>query len=129
VNYRLDDRLDSIAAKHDGTYTRYADDLVFSFAKDEPSKIRGLISFVKHVLEQEGYRINHHKKLRIRRRYERQLVTGLVVNQRPRLPRETRRWLRAVRHRLKKTGAATLTADQLKGWESLEKMIAQQSKK
>jgi hypothetical protein len=52
-----------------------------------------------------------------------------VVNQRPRLPRDKRRWLRAVRHRLKKTGTATLTADQLKGWESLEQMIAEQSKK
>jgi hypothetical protein len=54
-------------------------------------------------------------------------VTGLVVNNGVRLPRETRRRLRAIRHRLAAGRDATLTADQLAGWAALENMIAKQA--
>ena len=43
-----------------------------------------------------------------------------------RLPREVRRRLRAVRHHLAKDKPATLTAAQLAGWNSLQKMVAAQ---
>ncbi|MEL7237820.1 MAG: hypothetical protein AAGK78_03080, partial [Planctomycetota bacterium] len=52
------------------------------------------------------------------------LVCGLVINDTPNLPRETRRRLRAIRHRLATTGEATLTPDQLAGWTAFEHMIA-----
>ena len=45
-------------------------------------------------------------------------MTGLVFNDRPDLPRETRRWLRAVEHRLRTTGRATLAPAQLAGWKA-----------
>ena len=52
------------------------------------------------------------------------MVTGLVVNDRVNLPRERRRLLRAVRHRLANDRPATMTPAQLQGWQGLEHMIA-----
>ena len=54
-------------------------------------------------------------------------MTGLVVNDGVRLPREVRRRLRAVRHHLAKGKPATLTASQLAGWDSLEHMVRAQA--
>jgi RNA-directed DNA polymerase len=67
----------------------------------------------------------------------------LVVNERVNLPRETRRWLRAVEHRTrlyKEAKAAplgsldyrhqkspTLSESQLEGWRALRSMVARQS--
>jgi len=50
-----------------------------------------------------------------------------VVNARVNLPRKTRRWLRAVEHRLATGRAATLTPAQLAGWRAFREMIARQS--
>ncbi len=66
------------------------------------------------------------RKLRICRRRHRQLVTGLVVNDRPNLPRATRRRLRAIEHHLKNGRTATLTPEQLAGWQAMQAMIAAQ---
>lgn len=66
-------------------------------------------------------------KLRIRRRHEQQRVTGLVVNDGVRLPRRTRRWLRAVEHRLASGRPATLTPEQLAGWNALRHMVDRQA--
>jgi len=64
--------------------------------------------------------------LHIRRRHQRQLVAGLVVNDGVGLPRETRRRLRAVKHRLATDGRASLTEGQLAGWKALQHMIETQ---
>lgn len=50
-------------------------------------------------------------------------MTGLVVNERVQLPRQTRRWLRAVLHRLATRGEATLTAEQMQGWLAFLRML------
>jgi retron-type reverse transcriptase len=127
VNYHLDKRLEGLAKKHHATYTRYADDLTFSFPMDEPSSARVVIRATKAILARAGYKLHQHKKLSIRRRYARQLVSGLIVNERVDLPRETRRWLRAVEHRMAAGRQATLTLAQLEGWRALRSMIAKQS--
>ncbi|MBI5723593.1 MAG: RNA-directed DNA polymerase [Planctomycetes bacterium] len=124
VNYSLDAGLLSAAKKYRADYTRYADDITFSFAIDDPGRIRSLIGSAKAVLSGEGYRINLHKKLRVARSHQRQKVTGLVVNSGVKLPRATRRRLRAIRHRLAAGKQATLTAAQLAGWTAFEAMIA-----
>ena len=63
----------------------------------------------------------------IARKHDRQLVTGLVVNQKVNLPRSTRRRLRAIEHHLKTGKPATLTPQQLSGWRALQSMVATQS--
>jgi RNA-directed DNA polymerase len=127
VNYRLDNRLQKLADVTKATYTRYADDLTFSFAADDRERIATTINCVKAVVEAEGYQLHMKRKLHVRRRHQRQVVTGLVVNAGVRLPRETRRWLRAVEHRAAKGGNVTLTPEQLHGWRALQKMVAKQA--
>jgi RNA-directed DNA polymerase len=125
VNRGLDRALDNIAESFCANYTRYADDLTFSFAQDEPHQVTDLLYNVRGVLGRMGYEVHHRRKLSVRRSHQRQQVTGLVVNGdgRARLPRETRRWLRAVQHRVATNRIATLSPAQRAGWESLERMV------
>ena len=74
-------------------YTRYADDLTFS-GGDEAI---GLLPFAREVVGGLGYRLDD-AKTNLYRRGRRQLVTGLVVNEKPNLPRRARRRLRAAVH-------------------------------
>jgi hypothetical protein len=127
VNYRLDCRLAAMARKLRATYSRYADDITISFATDDRKVVRYMIRFVGNVAFREGYRLHGRKKLRVRRRHQQQSVTGLVVNQGVRLPRKTRRWLRAVDHRLANGRPASLTPEQRAGWSALQIMVAEQS--
>jgi len=128
VNYRLDARLDGLARAGGtpGVYTRYADDLTFSFAEDRPGQVGPLIQYVKKIVAEHGYRLHIRKKLRIRRSHQRQVVTGLVVNERPNLPRSVRRRLRAVEHHLATGREATLTEGQLAGWKAFASMVERQ---
>lgn len=128
VNFQLDARLAALARKCGAAYTRYADDLTFSFAADDHASVRQVIRVTKEVLGEAGYRLHTDKKLRVLRRHQRQTVAGLVVNERVRLPRRTRRRLRAVEHHASHWRAPTLTPAQLEGWRALQKMIAEQSK-
>jgi len=124
VNVRLDARLSALARKLGAAYTRYADDITFSFPAEDRSAIGAAIVTTKRVLADEGYALHQKRKLHIRRRHQQQLVTGLVVNDRPRLPRSTRRWLRAIEHHVATGRDATLTAAQLAGWRALQSMVA-----
>jgi retron-type reverse transcriptase len=91
-----DGAIGKVAEQRGISYTRYADDLTFS-GEDGVLKI---LPFVRDVLEQLGYQIDA-KKTNIYRRGRRQLVTGLVVNEQPNMPRRQRRELRAaVHHRI-----------------------------
>ena len=111
------------AARRGFRYTRYADDLAFSSAADDPHAVRDLLRHVRRVLKRAGFAV-HPAKTRILRRHQRQTVCGLVVNDRLNLPRETRRRLRAALHRRRTTGEATLTDAQLRGWAGVLAMVA-----
>jgi retron-type reverse transcriptase len=123
VNGQLDRLVERHVRKRRGTYTRYADDLTISFPEDWPRYVRGTIQVVRRVAAAQGYRVHGRPKLGIWRRHQRQLVTGVVVNDAPDLPREVRRRLRAIEHRLETTGKATLTAPQLAGWRAYRAML------
>jgi retron-type reverse transcriptase len=124
VNFGIDVRLAKVAARYRGSYTRYADDITFSFPKDYPRHVRGVIQKTRRILKAHGYELHQKKKLRILRRHHRQLVTGLVVNERINLPRKKRRELRAALHRLATGRRATLTPEQLAGWKGLLAMVS-----
>jgi RNA-directed DNA polymerase len=126
VNHRLDARLEGLARKVGASYTRYADDMTFSFRKDDRAAIHSVIRATKAIVAEDGYALHQDRKLQVRRRHEQQRVTGLVVNAGVRLPRETRRRLRAVEHHLRTGKPATLTAAQLAGWKALQLMIGRQ---
>lgn len=123
VNYLLDAQIAAFVRRRKGQYTRYADDITISFPKDYPSRIRGTIQKVKRILKHHGYRAHQKKKLSIRRRHQRQVVTGLVVNGGVRLPRRQRMRLRAMRHHLKVGKSITLSPQQLQGHLAFAKMV------
>lgn len=127
VNFGLDERFARYARRKRGQYTRYADDLTFSFPRDKGRRVRGLAQRVKRVLRTHGYELHTRKKWSVRRRSQRQVVTGLVVNERVQLPRSRRRWLRAVKHRFEIGRAATIGLAQLRGWLAFDAMVRTQA--
>jgi RNA-directed DNA polymerase len=126
VNYHLDARLAGLAASMGATYTRYADDITYSLAEDSRQTVAALIGATRRIVREEGGYALHPDKLTVRRRHQRQEVTGLVVNERIHLPRETRRWLRAVEHRLRTGGQCSLSEAELDGWLALTRMVHEQ---
>jgi retron-type reverse transcriptase len=74
--YSLDKRISNLCKKLKFSYTRYFDDITISGSQN-PTKI---ISKVKLIIEQEGYRMHVKEKLKILPSSEEQTVTGLVVN-------------------------------------------------
>ncbi len=101
----LDRRLGGLSRKLGLTYTRYADDLTFSAAPGFREKVGYLLARVRHIVQEEGFSVNP-RKTRIQRPETRQVVTGLVVNAAPAVPRETVRRIRAILHRAKAEGLA-----------------------
>jgi hypothetical protein len=126
---RLDRRLSGLARTFGFRYTRYADDLTFSWRRPEgePAAARApvgaLVRGVKAVLRAEGF-APHPSKTRVLRPGASQRVTGLVVNAAAgegvagaRVPRETVRRLRAAIHNREKgrPGKPGESLAQLKG--------------
>lgn len=89
----LDKSLLSVCNRYGISYSRYADDLTFSGSSD----VKKIIPFVKKCLSGFGLEIES-KKLNLYRRGRRQVVTGIVVNDKVNLPRKIRRQLRAAVH-------------------------------
>lgn len=129
VNIQLDARLAAMAGAFEANYSRYADDLTFSTDRiDAPHRPTEMIHHAKAILRDAGYVLHIDKKLSIAHRHDRQRVTGLVVNDKVALPRKTRRWLRAVEHRVATGRSATITPAQLAGWRSLSSMVRNQAR-
>ena len=99
VVYPLDGRLFGFACKNNLRYTRYADDLTFSGEKIG----QDTIEYVYRVLRDFKFEPNS-KMTRLLRRSQRQIVTGLVVNEKLQAPREVRRKLRQHAYFIKKFG-------------------------
>lgn len=92
LTFNLDHKLSVFTASQNGIYTRYADDITFSFncwISDE------IIQKIKMIISEEGFRINE-KKFRIQSENARQMVTGLVVNNKVNINRRYIRQLRTV---------------------------------
>jgi RNA-directed DNA polymerase len=103
---RLDRRLSQLAAKYGATYTRYADDLTFSFAKQPDVALGRFLWWVDGICQQEGF-VERTDKRRILRNKHQQRVTGIVVNAGVHVPREDRKRFRAILHNCKKHGVAS----------------------
>ena len=114
---KLDRRLAGMGKKHGFAYTRYADDLTFSAARGKREAVAMLLARVRHVVTEEGFAINP-KKGRIQRSGRRQLVTGIVVNQKPSVPREEVRLLRSILHHARTTGLEAQNREALPHWEA-----------
>lgn len=99
----LDRRLHGFAAANGLAYTRYGDDLALS--GDAMDADRALW-VVLNVIASEGFSV-HAGKLRIMQRHQRQALTGLVVNDHPRVSRTDYDNLRALLHNARRKGASS----------------------
>ena len=101
---RMDARMRGIAQKFGLTYTRYADDLTFSGDDAAHGPLVGkLLWQVRRVVGDEGF-VVHPRKTQIMRKGARREVTGIVVNEKPNLPRKKLRQFRAVLHQIEQHG-------------------------
>lgn len=80
---KLDKRLGRLADTYNCNYSRYADDITFSGKKS----IINLIPTAITIIKDEGFRINE-KKTRFLYSNQRQIVTGLVVNDKVSIPKK-----------------------------------------
>ncbi|MBD8235020.1 trypsin-like peptidase domain-containing protein [Pseudomonas fluorescens] len=134
----LDRKLKTLAVKNRAEYTRYADDITFSFYDDLEYVASDIVQVLKgdelpnhyfakcgrsleRLVIDAGFKVNY-LKVRLQGRYERQVVTGLVVNKKPNVNRQY----------VRKTGAM-IHSIEIKGLEEArrihsEKIIKQEKK-
>lgn len=102
----LDKQLTQLARRKNITYTRYADDITFSFNQHQVKEIVTLDSdrnfeigeTLVSIIEKNGFKINY-QKFRVQKRNESQKVTGLVVNDKVNLDRKYFRLTRSMIHK------------------------------
>ena len=114
----LDHRMSVMAQKLGWTFTRYADDITWSTMEEARPSIGYVMARIRHMAEDEGFRIND-KKTRVLRPSQRQTVTGVVVNDKLSVPRKTIRRIRAILHNAQQTGLEAQNRDghpNFEGW-------------
>jgi len=102
---RLDARLQGAAARLGFRYTRYADDLTFSGDESVRKLAAKLLWRVRQIVVDEGF-TPHPDKQHVMRSHVRQSVTGIVVNEKPTVDRDTLRRFRATLFQVEKDGPA-----------------------
>lgn len=117
---RMDSRLSSLASRFGATYTRYADDMTFSF-KEHPAKLGRFLWWVDAVCQSEGFSVNAGKTA-VMRRSGRMSVTGMVVNDGVKVPRDDRRRFRAELHRAKRDGVSAGQRARMQGFAAYVRM-------
>lgn len=107
----LDNQLIKLAKKYRLHYSRYADDITFSTYKECFPKaiVEGDLNSLNvgkellGILNKNGFNVNEDKVF-LNSKFERQEVTGLVVNKFPNLKREYIKEIRAILHNCEKHG-------------------------
>ena len=97
--FGLDRRLAGLSNTFDLGYSRYADDLTFSGPRLTGPANRALIALVTRIVQDEGFRV-HAEKSSLRTSAQRQVVTGVVVNQTLNVGRDDYDRLKARLHHL-----------------------------
>ena len=82
--FRMDRRLAGLASSINGDYSRYADDLLFSFPVEEcdrqiKNRLKRLAHLVAVVAIEEGFDVNF-RKTRVMFNSQRQMAAGIVLN-------------------------------------------------
>ena len=93
--FQLDVRLTHAAHSVGARYGRYADDLVFSGDAEFARRVARFEPLVGAIALEEGFQVNHHKT-RTMRRGTQQRMLGLIMNERPAVPRAEREQLEAI---------------------------------
>ncbi|MEZ8348896.1 reverse transcriptase domain-containing protein [Vibrio splendidus] len=115
ISFRLDRQLRNLAHRHSCTYTRYADDISFSFTNKKRSLPKEIAFFdsndelalghgLTSIIESNWFEIND-KKTRIQHRTQRQSVTNVTVNEKVNVNRKFIRQTSSMLNALLKFGA------------------------
>ncbi len=105
---RMDARLAGASDALKFTYTRYADDLVFSH-REQDAPVAVLLALIERIVTESGFVINREKTA-VMRPQHRQVVTGVVVNETPHISRHDLRKFRAFLHQCGTKGADAMSA-------------------
>ncbi|MGV3610450.1 MAG: reverse transcriptase family protein [Fluviicola sp.] len=97
----FDEKLGEKVIALGGRYSRYADDLTFSGTNELPIEI--IQDEVTKLLSQFGFTINRNKT-KVMHKYQRQVVTGVVVNEKVQISKKERRQIRLACHYIKTFG-------------------------
>ncbi len=113
VSRKLDRQLEELARTCKATYTRYADDLTFSFNCSRSRLPRAVVDtadgtvlpgrVLTRLVEDNGFKINY-SKVRLAGSSQRKAVTGVTVNQFPNVPRAYVKQIRSQLHAWKVFG-------------------------
>lgn len=119
VNAELDAALDRRVKQSGGLYTRYADDMVFSWP-DGYAPPADFEQAVRAILHESGYQLHPRKGWHVWNRREEPKITGVVLTKRGQveLPESMRRLMRALSQSKDITDRARLA-----GYEGYEAMI------
>ena len=118
ICFKMDRALLNFAANNGLTYTRYADDLVFSSTSAYSARkmvdqgknaVCGINHFITDTIEANGFEINE-RKVHVANRGSRQIVNGIIVNQKCNIRRSQYREFRALFHRWSREGYSAAAA-------------------
>lgn len=115
--WSLDCRLTGLAKKFNASYTRYADDLIFSGDRNFGQQLRQFRIMVCAICLDEGFEIRN-RKTTVSRKHQQQKVTGIVVNQKPSIARKEYDLLKAILHNCRMHGPESQNRNQLPHWKS-----------
>lgn len=115
IAWKLDSQLQHLAKITNSTYTRYADDISFSFTCNKSRLPEEIVilrdnegspgNALTHIIEENGFNINYDK-VRLCSTLSRMEVTGLTVNKFPNVRRQYIRQLSSMLHAWRKHGYA-----------------------
>lgn len=91
----LDFQLQKLAAEHSAVFTRYADDLTFSFRDAPPT---GFLDEVRTVVLRHSFVVNENK-VRLQNRLEQPEITGLVMGKGTK-PTLSKGWLKRLKQEI-----------------------------
>lgn len=104
--FGMDVRLSGLAESFGAIYTRYADDLTFSGSSEFGHGLRTFIPLVQKIIRQEWFNLNYAKR-KVLRAHQRQVVTGVVVNDKPNINRREFDLLKAILNNCVRHGPST----------------------
>jgi len=113
IAWKLDSQLQNLAKITNSTYTRYVDDISFSFTCNKARLPEEIVilrdgegspgNALTHLIEENGFSINYDK-VRLCSQLSRMEVTGLTVNEFPNVRRKYIKQLSAMLHSWRKHG-------------------------
>lgn len=128
---KLDSQLQKLAGDNHCTYTRYADDITFSFNCSRSKLPSQVVAFATDgtvlpggsllkLIESNGFLINS-KKTRLSSKSSRMEVTGLTVNEFPNVQRKYMKQISAMLHAWEKWGYSNAEEHHIKLYRSKER--------